>query len=305
MRSWNRDSLFADFIADEDMFATSFRAHRRTSSMTGAERSNILQTTFYAVHRLQGALVGHELESNWVKQLLSYIQQLQILPPPQTAEEQFNYLYQLRKWLFWVPISLLQRDEGQGSAIMTLAYFYATSIALEPLFPDLGSTFCSASALPPLEAILQVTNAMQSKHSTDSSAEIASLMQFPQQTALNYRNRAMQIQQSALMPEHSMLTVDPETLSYTTMGNLSPAFTPSTPQHTMAQPTSSMAGSYLEVPPQASFTYGTQSWGAMPSPAFPAQSSYAAVTDEQMDMYDGNISLGGFRGGFVPATIWT
>ncbi|KYG41605.1 hypothetical protein M433DRAFT_75509, partial [Acidomyces richmondensis BFW] len=306
MRSWKLESLFTDFIAEEDLFALSFRSHRRKSSVTAAERSNVLQTILYALQRLQGALGGHELELNWVKQLLSYVQQLQNLHPAQTAEEQFNYLYQLRKWLFWVPISLLQRDEGQGPAIMTLAFFYATSIALEPLFPDLGPTFCSARALPPLEAILNVTNAMQTKHSADSSsAEIASLMQFPQQTAINYRNRAMQIQQSPLTPDQSMLTVDPEKLNYTTMGNLSPAFTPSTPQYTMAQPTSSAAGSYLEVPTQASFTYGTQSWGAMPSPAFPAHSSYAPVPEEQMDMYGGNISFGGFRGGFVPATIWT
>jgi hypothetical protein len=313
MQSWRHESLFADLIAEEDTLARAFRAPT-PAPINYSERAAILQNTFYSLQRLQMGLVGHDLELSWVNQLLAYVQQLQNLNPAQTPEEQFNYLYQLRKWLFWIPISLLQREGGQGPAIMTIAHFYAAAISLEPLFPELGSSFVSAMALPPLESILSVTDAMQSEHGPNaSSMEIAAFMQFPRQTAMAYRNLVMQQQQpSAVQPqqqqqqhhhikqENRMLPVDPETLSYTSIGNISPAFTPTTPQYHMQPPptSSSTPSAYLEVPSTQSFAYGTQTWGAMPSPSFPPQQY--PEPQGQMDLY------GGFRGGFVPApTVWT
>ncbi|KAK6398462.1 hypothetical protein LTR65_000013 [Meristemomyces frigidus] len=305
MQSWKHESLFADYIAEEDLSATAFRSPLQDSSVDPTERHALLQNALYALQRLQMSLTEHDMELSWVNQLFAYVQRLQGMNAAQTPEEQFNYLYQLRKWLAWVPVSLLQRQGGQGPALLTLAHFYATALALEPLFPDLGSSFCSAMALPPLDAIIRVTDAMQSQHGMGPSAmEIASLMQYPQQAVLAYRSRAMQSRQAALQQESPMLGINPDTFSYTTFGNLSPAFTPSTPAYDIGQASSACSTPFLEVPlNQSSFTYGTQSWGAMPSPSFPPQTF--TTQEEQIYDYSG-MSLGDFRGGFVPpATIWT
>src|SRR6202012_2582036 len=91
---------------------------------------------------------------------------------------------------------LLQRPKGQAPAMLTLAHFYATALALEPLFPALGVSFCSALVLPPLDAIINVTTAMQSEQSmSPASNEIATMMQFPQQVAHNYKTQAAQARQ--------------------------------------------------------------------------------------------------------------
>ncbi|KAF2764131.1 hypothetical protein EJ03DRAFT_40569 [Teratosphaeria nubilosa] len=280
MQSWKHESIFAEFIAEEDMLAVALRdGSRKAAPIDPSERMAILQNTQYSLQRLQMTLFGHELELSW---------------PP---EEQFNCLYQLRKWLFWVPISLLQRPGGQGPAIMTIAHFYATALSLEPLFPDLGASFCSAMALAPLEAILSVTEAMASGQGhTSTSREISTIMGWPRQTALHYRNMTLQWRQSTIQPQNSMLPVDPDTFTYTSIGNLSPAFTPSTPHYSMP-PASTAGSSYLEVPPaQASFSYGTQSWGAMPSPGFPPQSF---VTQDGTGVYR-PMSMGSFRTGNHP-----
>jgi len=296
MQSWKHESLFAEYVAEEDILATAFRLHQRRASVDPTEKGVILQNAAYALQTLRATLPGHELELHYINQLLAYIQQLQGLNPAQTPEEQFNYLYQMRKWLFWIPVSLLQRQSGQGSAMLTLAHFYAVALSLEPLFPDLGSSFCSATALPPLESIIAVTDAMQSEQGGNaSSREIATLMQYPRQTAFQYRARAMQSQQAAMQQQQPpMQAFDPTTLNYTTIGNLSPAFAPSTPHH-ITNPTSAPA-SYLEVPPsQPSFTLGTQSWGVMPSPGLPAQAYHN--TQEQ--------HIYGDYGGFVqPTSLW-
>ncbi|WPH03520.1 Hypothetical protein R9X50_00640000 [Acrodontium crateriforme] len=295
MHSWGHNSVFAEHIVEEDLLANAFRTHRRKPSMDVTDRASVLTNVAYSLHRLQMTIGGQELESGWVSQLASYIQQLQALEPSLPAEEQFNCLYQLRKWMFWVPVSLLQQQDGHGPALLTIAHFYATALALEPLFLDLGSSFCSAMALGPLEAIVNVTDAMRSEHGMDSSAmEIASLMQFPRQTAMDYRTRAMQSQASHRMGS-PMLNVEPDTFSYTTIGNLSPAFTPSAPHYTESgRPLSTH---FLEVPSQASFTYGTQTWGAQPSPGFPPHDFPATATEEH-DF--GGMSLDGLRGGIPP-----
>lgn len=298
MQSWKHESLFTEYIAEEDLVATSFRTHRRKPSVNPSERGAVLQKTVQALQRLQTALVGHDLESNWTSQLVAYIQRLQSVNPPTTPEEQFTQLYYLRKWLFWVPITLLQQQQ-HGPAMLTLSHFYATALTLEPLFPDLGSSFCAAMALPPLESIVAMTNAMQTGQIILSTPmDIASLMQFPRQVAHSYRHRAMQMQRP-YMQQESPLIINPEALSYASIGNLSPAFAPS-PLHYTPQSASSTQSPFLEVPSaNTGFSYGTQSWGAGPSPGLPAQTY--STEDERMYGY-----MGGLHGGFVHSTpIWT
>ncbi|KAK6438692.1 hypothetical protein LTR95_005097 [Oleoguttula sp. CCFEE 5521] len=300
MQGWEQQSLFADLIAEEDLIANSFRSHRRHSSVDGAARAALLQEVAQALDLLRVFIAGHELETHWVSQLQDYIQRLQACEPAQTPEEQFSHLYTLRKWLNWVPISLLRRPGGKGPAMLTLAHFYATALTLEPLFPDLGASFCSATALQPLEAIISVTTAMSSTPGMleATQQEIATTMHFPQQAAFTYRLQALQKQQTAAYSEHGLpfsVPSTPESMSY---GNLSPAFAPATPRH-FASPSRTGSGSasgtpFLEVPvlasqPQTGFGYGTSSWGAMPSPAFtPTQYT---VGDGQL--YDAG--MGGFE----------
>lgn len=308
MQSWRHESLFTEYIAEEDLLATAFRAHKRRSSIGPHERASIIQNVLFSLQGLELALVGQELELSWVHHLIAYVQQLQGVDPSQTAEDQFNCMYQLRKWLFWVPVSLLRGQGGQGSALLTVAHFYSTALALEPLFPDLGPSFCSAMALQPLEAIIGVTDAMQSQHGMNTlSVEIGLVMQYPQSTAMSYRSRAMQYQAQAYQDESSLAGVLPESLNYTTIGNLSPAFAPATPAYSMTQPSSSSSTPFLEVPgSQNSFSWGTQSWGAIPSPALPP-TMYTTQEEQMYGGYGESMSIGGFRDGFVPppALIWT
>ena len=242
---------------------------------------------------------GNEVELHWLNQLITYVQRLQSLGVAATPEEQFSQMYYLRKWLFWVPISLLQRRSSQGATMVTLAYFYSTALALEPLFPDLGASFCGALALPPLESIINFTTSMQAANG------LANLMQFPQQTAINYRNRTLQAQQLALQQESPMLNINLDALSYASMGNLSPAFVPSPLYHGTPQSASASQSPFLEIPtPQSGFSYGTQGWGMAASPAFPGH-MYPSQEDQTYG-YVPSMSMGGFRGGFVPPPpVWT
>jgi hypothetical protein len=313
MQGWGQQSLFADLIAEEDLVAHSFRAHRRRSSLNTSDRDTLLQSICQSLQQIHMFLIGHEMEAHWISQLLDYIQRLHATTPAQTPEEQFNHLYTLRKWLKWVPISLLRRQDGKGPAMLTLAYFYATALTLEPLFPDLGAQFCSALALPPLEGIIALTSSMHMGQGADTaSLEIASMMQYPQQAAFNYRARAMQHQTPlAYQKFQEDLSGFAVYADSTTYGNMSPAFAPATPQYAAQASSfaSASASPFLEVPvlqsqilPSNSFGYGLSSWGALPSPGFLPQ----AYTTQDGQTYDmPHLKLEDHRGGFVSLPVWT
>nr|POE85230.1 hypothetical protein CFP56_67387 [Quercus suber] len=304
MHSWKHESIFAEYISEDDLFASSLGAHQRRSSVDQAESRMILQSIIGPLQMLQLSLAGQEYELDRVNQLLTYLQQLQTLKFPQTPEQQFNNLYQLRKWLFWAPPALLQRQGGQGSALLTVAHYCAVALAVEPLFPDLGQAFLSGLALRSAECIFTIMNAMTEHGLNVASLELAPLMQFPRQAAMKYQNQLAD-PSPYTGADSSMFTVDPETFTYTTIGSISPAFAPS-PLHYGSEhrtPSSSQSP-YLEVPGnQSSYGYGAQTWGAAPSPSF---SPHAFATQEEHDYDYADPSLGNFRGGFVAATpIWT
>lgn len=286
--------------------ASSFRMHRRRSSLNAHDRTAILQNTIQTVQRLQVTLSRFEAESAWTHQLLTYLVRLSQCEPVETPEDQFNQVYILRKWLFWVPVSLLQRQGAQGPAMLTLAYFYAVAVTLEPLFPDLGSSFCAAIALPPLENIISITEAMRVEKSMDqSSVEVAAMMQFPQSAALYYRSRFAQTEQQAAPCDASFSGGTPDSLHYSNFGNLSPAFAPS-PLHYGSSYQSSISPAtpaFLEVPaPRTSFTHGSESWGPVPPPGYAPQGY--ALPEEQQSY--GGMPMDGFRSGCVPpAPVWT
>ncbi|KAK5111457.1 hypothetical protein LTR62_004909 [Meristemomyces frigidus] len=296
MHSMQHESLFTEYVASEDALAIAFRVPQRRPSINPNDRVGILQNAAYALQRLQNTLVGNEVELHYSSLLLAYIQQLQNAQPAQNPEDQFAYLYQLRKWLFWIPVALLQRDGGQGPALLTLAHFYASALALEPLFPDLGSSFCAATALTPLEAILAVTEAMQSQHGTSPAAmEIAASMQYPRQMAMEYKTRTMHLQS---LPVHSPLpTQRPEQAMgrYVKMESQSPANIPYLP----SQPQEAAATTSYLTPPNQSWEMSPQSWNPVPSPQFPPPS---------LQGYDDHMSNYGYTGFVQPSrsnALWT
>lgn len=292
----NRDRFLADIFPRESFNLSPQSTMSRAITLN--ERSHILQTFIEALEQLQLGLLGNDLELHWVDQLMSYMIRLQTIPPAHTAEEQFQHAYMLRKWMYWVPISLLRRPGSKGPSILVLAYLYSAAIALQPLFPDLtlsfGNTFATfptSFSLPPLEAIIRMTDAMQSSQGHNAaSSEIASLMHFARQTFSNHRNQ--QSQGSSYLNEVNLNAM-------LQGGNISPAFTPAPLSFT---PTLASNAAYLGVPQQSGFTYVSDNWGVVPSPGFPPlhHDSFGSY-DSAEELYPINTTTG-----FVNSIpIWT
>ncbi|KAF2194480.1 hypothetical protein K469DRAFT_547784 [Zopfia rhizophila CBS 207.26] len=315
MQPWRHESLFADYIAEHSpMPNKSFMNPIGSPISQEARREHlgIISDIQSSLQRLQPYLSRHDQEGKWVDQLRGYIERLRASSPPQTAEEQFSQLYALRKWLFWVPISLLAAKRGDVTVLVVLGHFYATALALEPLFPDIGSTFCANLALRPLQEITQVVGGYQDQSYDQRTQAVSYLIQFPSDIASSYKSRrdwarqqagdAKPVQQSPYGLETLNLDLEHQIAQYSYGQSLSPAFAPS-PLNFI--PTGLMSGQtspYLEVPRTTVEGFGTSSYASpLGSPAT-VPPPYS-VPEENVFSFGMPM---GYPSGFVATpTVWT
>jgi hypothetical protein len=288
MQGWNHQFLFPELIAKEDLVGKSSCAHQGRADVSVSDQVATLHTITQSLRQLQHSIVELDLEAYWVDKLLSYLQRLRITLPAQAPKDQFSQLLTLRKWLFWVPVALLKRRGTQGPAILILAHLYAALIVLEPLFPDLGTSFCSALTLPVLENILQITTAMRIDYGLGSAwPKIISWMEYCQNGTCNHCSRTLQNTSSkALQMNQATYNFNLEPTFNTTTSGCSLAYAyPTLHQGPAASvPASVICHSYHQVLPpryeKSSIDYDTSAYVVMPSPQFPIDAHTLALNDE-------------------------
>ncbi|RYN44252.1 hypothetical protein AA0112_g192 [Alternaria arborescens] len=284
MQPWRHESLFADYIAEHTPMPNRHFMNPISTPISPEarrEHMNALVDIHASLQRLQPYLVRNEQESKWVDQLKGYLDRLRSSSQPQSPEEQFNQLYALRKWLFWVPISLLAAKRGDVNVLVVLAHFYATALALEPMFPDVASVFVADLSLRPLEEINNLVQGFQDPRYDSRLQTMSYLVQFPIDMVSSYKTRRewsrqqmssispMQ-QQSAYALESINLDLENHIAQYSYGQSLSPAFAPSPLTFLPSGMTSAPTSPYLEVPRSGTVdAYGTAS-------SYASSSSYAS-----------------------------
>lgn len=321
MQPWRHESMFADYIAEHSPMPNKNFMNPISSPISQEARRehlNILSDIQSSLQRLQPylSLNRHEQEGKWVDQLRGYIERLRTSGAAQTTEEQFGQLYALRKWLFWVPISLLAAKRMDATVLVVLAHFYATALALEPMFPDIGSVFCANLALGPLEEIILIVQGYQNPSYDDRTQSVSYLIQFPSDMASSYKTRRDWLRQQAIeaspvqQPPYGLETLNldlqNQIAQYSYGQSLSPAFAPS-PLNFFPTPgmSSGQTSPYLEVPRTTVEQYGGSSFASpLGSPA--AVPPPYSVPEEHAFSF-GMPPMGYHPSGFVatPTTIWT
>jgi len=319
MEAWKHESIFGDYI--NVTLAQSFSLEGRKRTMPGSqERFTSLQNILEQLQSLRPVCAGLQLELGWVEQLCDYVERLQASEPARTPEEQFNHLYVLRKWLHWVPVQLLQQRPVTAQAVLLTGYFYATALALESLFPDIGPIFCAEACLRPLEAVIQRSIHYQGQLTyAGGTVEIAPFLAWPRDVLYSYRQRHPWTQHSPVatthIPQAPILNVD--VAAYGTASvNPSPGFVPSQMHLTATEAHSRAQSPYLDVPGAqyaldlSGYSAGTGGmWGAFPSPSIPPTDFGMHGLEHQQSHesfgFEEEPGLGITRGGFVPTSIWT
>lgn len=306
--SWQQESIYGDEVRRINAYSA-WKATGQDMDSANVDRSAVLKRMNVALHQLRSHLIARPVETHWVTQFIELIQRLQLSEAAKTAEEQFNHLYVLRKWIFWLPVHLLQEGPVDMLKLSVIAHLYAIALGLGPIFPRLGAELCGDNAAP---ALLHVLSRMRAMHTEMAYFDVTPLIEFPEAALSEFNARspwASTHPQPALqIPDISMYFSEEPDMP----GNLSPAFTPAAfePAHTRA---SSTASAFLEVPtPQrfsgmTGFTNNISQWGSFPSPIFPVQDFISS--DDEILFSEEHLSSSKFSdpfGGFIqPCEIWT
>jgi hypothetical protein len=179
-------------------------AYPLATSADTRDRLEALAGIRAALSRLAASLGTGGRERRAVDELASYCETLARSPLPQAPREQFDVLYHFRKLLLWAPVSLLGGGGGRLEAptLVTLAHLYASALAMEPVFPDIGAAFLGGLAAAPLAQC--VLRAQAYAEGDDyaaggaGSGAVAQLMEFPRAALEAYQRRREWAQRDSL-----------------------------------------------------------------------------------------------------------
>lgn len=330
MQSWSSESTLSDLIRQQSILSQHIFTNESNfvSAEARQDQLNTLSRIQDVLQRLQPYLSTCEQESRWIDQLSGFIQRLSSSDPPLTSEDQFRQLYALRKWLFWVPVTLLSSRKGDIFTLLVLSHFYSVSLTLEPLFSQIGSPFLGSLALPPLEELIKVINTVQSSDSFSSMTQTAAtMMEFPREALATYKARrvwsqvqspTVQVSQTPYGLETLNLDLGAHIAQYGYNQSLSPAFAPSplynSPPITLSTTLSGTVprSPFLEIPRSSGVeVYGYSSAGSTYSTPLASphvQPPTFKQEEESGSTFNFNTAPYGYSGGFVApalASIWT
>lgn len=311
-RSGSRLPELIDQLQLELLTATAYEQNVQVLQGMQLNYQNVLEAIVLALDHLQPYTDGRQ-EHNMIEQMRDYVQRLLGLQLPHTAEEQFCHLYALRKWLFWIPSTVLKDGRHDWLALIFVAHLYAVALAIEPLFPDVAGPMVSAISLPPLEQILRAFERFDQNRnaSTAVSQEIdnmLSLIMWPRQVASAYRSRRYDLTFGNLALSRSPIGFDAfssdlmQASATFNMSQPSPAFPPNHAHSLSTSSTwsSSSGNVYLDLPmlssslPSVGRSYTT--------PVLPSMSS--GYNADEFLYEESNFD---YNTGFVysPPPVWT
>lgn len=141
--------------------------------------------------------LGDRREAHNVDRFADYVSRLAGIAPADTPEEQFSHLYALRKWLFWIPPTVLKNPHHDGLSLVFLANMYAMALAFEPLFPDVAGPLVSAISADPLEHIMRFFGESTTENIATTASglsNIVSLLEWPRREFQAFKSRRSQTQ---------------------------------------------------------------------------------------------------------------
>jgi hypothetical protein len=197
MQPWKNESQFGDFVAERLLFSTA-----------PSQMHNLyaLQIANSHLQQVEAALMANGEDTKAISQLMNFVHKFLNVIPSHT-EERSEILSSLGPLLFWLPVMFLQQAPRNPFALVTLAYYYAVALIVEPIFPEVGSAYFSSLSLQPIE---EITHRLVSQLSGNDLQIMSDLIEYPRDIAILYRARIEQQQpeQTALFPVFQNIPYD-------------------------------------------------------------------------------------------------
>jgi hypothetical protein len=154
------------------------------------ESTKTIQAIQASLRRLQMAVSQPVEDQKLIERMDTLMDSFLNAPMADSPKEQFDRLYNLRKMLFWLPVNLLSSRRGDIHSLLVLSHYYATALALETVFPDIGAPYLASLAAAPLMEIINIIQTCQVTQTHDPLAQTAAaLIDFPRDALAQFQSR--------------------------------------------------------------------------------------------------------------------
>ncbi len=194
MRPWAHESELAKYLDTQRSIARARTPSTPTfpNTIPSVPREDLhrLEEIATALHNLKLRLSNSEELADYAGRILDYVNQLRQDFPIPTPENAFTRLQPLRDFIFWLPPAVLHVGETDLAALTLLSHLYATALALEPVFPEIGGAYLGTMCLLPTDRIHEILRTRRNSQPQDSSCQVAlSLVELPMQITGMYKQR--------------------------------------------------------------------------------------------------------------------
>lgn len=131
-----------------------------------------------------------------LRQLLDFVQNLRISPPGPNPQDQFKVLHPLRAWIIWLPVSFLNVTDRNLQTMMTLAHFYAVTLAVQLHLPSPGPAYYPKMRMEAIESLAEEIDELKRTISPEGIDNAIELIQFPREIAAHFRGRLKMAEQA-------------------------------------------------------------------------------------------------------------
>lgn len=131
-----------------------------------------------------------------LRQLLDFVQNLRISPPGPNPQDQFKVLHPLRAWIIWLPVSFLSIADRDIPTMMTLAQFYAVTLAVQLHLPSPGPAYYPKMRMEAIESLAGEIDDLKQTVNPEGIDNAIELMRFPREIAAYFRGRLQMAEQA-------------------------------------------------------------------------------------------------------------
>ncbi len=131
-----------------------------------------------------------------LRQLLDFVQNLRISPPGPNPQDQYKVLHPLRAWIIWIPVSFLSVADRDLRTMITLAHFYAVTLAVQLHLPSPGPAYYPKMRMEAIELLAREINELKRTINPEGIDNAIGLMRFPCEIAANFRGRLQMAEQA-------------------------------------------------------------------------------------------------------------
>ena len=159
------------------------------SEVPGHEGLGLLEGSVLSLERAMAFATGNEEQVKALRQLVDFVQNLRISPPGPSPRDQFKVLHPLRAWIIWLPVSFLSLVDRSSPTMVTLAHFYAVTLAVQLHLPSPGPAYFPKMRMEAIETLAEEMKDIRQTTNPRGVDEAIELMKFPCEIATHFRGR--------------------------------------------------------------------------------------------------------------------